>query len=70
MSDIATFSVKSKSWNFDVAKKAKEDLEEKIWKSILDTNNRLTSKQQVLRDQANRQEKLWYNKKKKKDNFR
>ena len=50
----------------DIAKKTKENLEEKIWKSILDTDNRLTSKQQVLRDQANKQEELWYNKKNKK----
>ena len=50
----------------DIAKKTKENLEEKIWKSILDTDNRLTSKQQVLRDQANKQEEIWYNKKNKK----
>jgi len=46
----------------DIAKKARENLEEKIWKSILNTNNRLTTKQQALRQQAHKQEKLGYNK--------
>ncbi|EKD24896.1 MAG: hypothetical protein ACD_80C00145G0030 [uncultured bacterium (gcode 4)] len=48
----------------DVAKHTKENLEEKIWKSILDPNNRLTTKQQALRKQARKQEKLGYNKNK------
>lgn len=48
----------------DIAKKAKENLEEKIWKPILDTQNRLSSKQQALREKAHKQEKLWYNKNK------
>lgn len=46
----------------DIAKKTKENLEEKIGKPILDNKNRLTQKQQALRDKARRQEKLWYNK--------
>ena len=49
----------------DIAKKAKENLEEKVWKSILDTDNRLTQKQQALRDKAHEQQALGYNQKKK-----
>ncbi len=46
----------------EVAKKAKESLENQLWKSILDTDNRLTDKQRVLRDKAKSQENLGYNK--------
>lgn len=50
----------------DIARQAKDTLEEKIWTSILDPNNRLTVKQQALRQKAHQQQKLWYNKGKKK----
>ncbi|HMS91655.1 MAG TPA: hypothetical protein PKC87_05520, partial [Candidatus Absconditabacterales bacterium] len=50
----------------DVAKRAKEDFEEKIGKSILDNDNRLSPKQQALRDQVNTQKKLSHINKKKK----
>jgi len=43
----------------DIAKKAKEDLEEKVGKSILNDDNRLSPRQQVLREQINGQKKLW-----------
>ena len=42
----------------NIAKKAKEALEEKTGKSILDTNNRLTPKQKALRNEALQQQKL------------
>ncbi len=51
----------------DIAKKAKENLEEKVGKSILDVNNRLSPKQQILRDQINGQEKLWQKKNRRKN---
>jgi len=38
-------------------------LESKTGKSVLIDNNRLTEKQKILRDKANKQEKLAYNKK-------
>lgn len=47
----------------DIAKNTREDLENKIWKSVLIENNRLTEKQKTLRDKAHNQEKLGYNKK-------
>ena len=47
----------------DIAKNTREDLENKIGKSVLIENNRLTEKQKTLRDKANNQEKLGYNKK-------
>jgi hypothetical protein len=47
----------------DIAKRTKEDLEEKLWTSVLGVSNRLTSKQQALRDKARTQELLWYNSK-------
>lgn len=46
----------------DIAKKAKEDLEEKVGKSILNDDNRLSPRQQVLREQINGQKKLWQKK--------
>ena len=49
----------------DVAKKAKEDLENKVWKSMLNPNNRLSWRQQVLREQINSQKILWQKKKQK-----
>lgn len=48
----------------EIAKRTKEDLEDKIGKSVLDQNNRLNNKQKALRDKAHQQEKLGYNKKK------
>ncbi|MCX6823392.1 MAG: phage antirepressor protein [candidate division SR1 bacterium] len=50
----------------DIARQAKDTLEEKIGTSILDPNNRLTVKQQALRQKAHQQQKLGYNKGKKK----
>lgn len=50
----------------DIAKKAKEDLEEKVGKSILNDDNRLSPRQQVLRKQINEQKKLWQKKMQKK----
>ncbi len=50
----------------DIAKKTKEDLEERVGKSILNDDNRLSPRQQVLRDEVNEQKKLWQNKTQKK----
>ena len=42
-----------KEWA-NVARRAREDFEEQIWKSVLDTNNRLTPNQQALRNKTNK----------------
>ena len=41
-----------------VAKITRENLESKTWKSVLDKNNRLTPRQQSLRDKVNIKKKL------------
>ncbi len=45
----------------DVARQTREHIESKIWKSVLDPNNRLTHRQQVLRDKVNDKKHLWKN---------
>ena len=47
-----------------IAQNTKKDLEEKIGKSILNEANRLTKKQQSLRDSAHKQMKITDEKKK------
>jgi hypothetical protein len=49
----------------EVAKQAKEVLEEKTGKPVVNSHNRLTPRQQALRDRAYAQQKLGYNKKNK-----
>jgi len=47
-----------------VARNTKKEIEELTWESAIDKKNRLSPKQQELRNKAKKQEKLWYNKKK------
>lgn len=47
-----------------VAKNTRKEIEELTWESLISNTNRLTPKQQALRNKARKQEKLGHNKKK------